>query len=594
MALHSHSVPDLSDRVIKRPGPMKANQSLSQYALMWVNYFTDESAVNGVVYSKFRQYCYFLDGLPQRYSVLRKFLEMEFVPPFDIFNNIPISLELRNLPATISSLANIHGVVTSGPLQQSLIHQVDDSNVDESDEIDVPTDDCRIKAISNNGNKPRPTSQKSSFQPTKAKMESKVVCWLCDGPHSFRQCKELARMKSVCIQRPNVLKHFQQLLLKKDGDGIKILMDAPDFFDDAIIDTSHHSDTHDNHINDADIDDNHIKSISLTGDSLDAAELDEIDEDPAPFLILAVHDDDEVRNNLIHPEATLYNDTGIELVNSLTLSDSFSSVKLLGTPHMVQVDGGADRSTTPHRELVHDFRPPDESIGEKTTINDAGVHSHKIIGYGHFKVRCFDQSSNPVIIDVPCACIPSIPSTLLNFRSMPNLLHMEETSSVLLNTAQALLLVTDHNDIPCKLRVPLMLRGTRLYANTLIASSNHPTTFPFPAHQICNLSLPVSRCNQHESIHIVTDEPSKLLWYGRLGHLNFRALADMHKFATGIPRFKQSHVVDNCASCLISKLRRSPRGHGKIGANATAHGQVLCADWGFVCQNSSDTDRDVT
>jgi hypothetical protein len=102
---------------------------------------------------------------------------------------------------------------------------------------------------------------------------------------------------------------------------------------------------------------------------------------------------------------------------------------------MVQVDGGADRSTTPHRELVHDFRPPDESIGEKTTINDAGVHSHKIIGYGHFKVRCFDQSSNPVIIEVPCACIPSIPSTLLNFRSMPNLLHMEETSSVLLNTA---------------------------------------------------------------------------------------------------------------------------------------------------------------
>jgi hypothetical protein len=305
MALHSHSVPDLSDRVIKRPGPMKANQSLSQYALMWVNYFTDESAVNGVVYSKFRQYCYFLDGLPQHYSVLCKFLELEFVPPFDKFNNIPISLELRNLPATISSLANIHGVVTSGSLQQSLIHQVDDSNVDETDDIDVPTDDCRIKAISNNGNKPRPTSQKSSFQPTKAKMESKVICWLCDGLHSFRQCKELARMKSVCIQRPNVLKHFQQVLLKKDGDGIKILMDAPDFFDDAIIDMNHHSDNHDNHVDDADIDDKHIKSISLTSDSLDAAELDGID-DPAPFLILAIHDDDEVRNNLISSETTLY------------------------------------------------------------------------------------------------------------------------------------------------------------------------------------------------------------------------------------------------------------------------------------------------
>jgi hypothetical protein len=95
------------------------------------------------------------------------------------------------------------------------------------------------------------------------------------------------------------------VLLKKDGDGIKILMDAPDFFDDAIIDMNHHSDNHDNHVDDADIDDKHIKSISLTSDSLDAAELDGID-DPAPFLILAIHDDDEVRNNLISSETTLY------------------------------------------------------------------------------------------------------------------------------------------------------------------------------------------------------------------------------------------------------------------------------------------------
>jgi hypothetical protein len=54
MAIHSNSVPDLSDRVIKRPGPMNHSQSLAQYALAWVNYFVDESNVNGVQYSKFR------------------------------------------------------------------------------------------------------------------------------------------------------------------------------------------------------------------------------------------------------------------------------------------------------------------------------------------------------------------------------------------------------------------------------------------------------------------------------------------------------------------------------------------------------------
>jgi hypothetical protein len=66
MALYSHAVPDLSDQVIKRPGMMKVNQTLSQYALLWVNYFVDEANVNGVNYSKFRQYCYYLDGLPQK------------------------------------------------------------------------------------------------------------------------------------------------------------------------------------------------------------------------------------------------------------------------------------------------------------------------------------------------------------------------------------------------------------------------------------------------------------------------------------------------------------------------------------------------
>jgi hypothetical protein len=593
MALHSHSVPELSDRVIKRPGPMKVSQSLSQYALTWVNYFTDESAVNGVVYSKFRQYCYFVDGLPQRFSVLRKFLEMEFVPPYDKFNNIPISLELRNLPATISSLANIHGVTVSGN-QPSAVHQVDDTPAavnGSDDNVQHDTDDCRIKALTNRPPKPRPINQQSSLRSTKAKMESKVVCWLCDGPHSFRQCKELDRMKSVCIQRPNVMRHFQQLLLKKDGEGIKVLMDAPEFFDEGPIEVPNATDDHDTPVENGDMDDQHIKSIALTGDSVESAGIDDCDE-PSPFFILAIHEDESIPAGFDdHGDTRLYNDVGIERIKSLTFSDSSPCVKLLGSPHMVQVDGGADRSTTPHRELVHDFRPPDESLGEKTSINDAGVHSHRIIGYGHFKVRCFDKFSNPVIIKVPCACIPSIPSTLLNFRNMPNLLHLEETSSVLLDAAQAILLVTDRNDNPCELRVPLLLRGTRLYVNTLIAARNDSSFAQRHLNdRLCILSTP-KHINEPASINIVSDEPSKLLWHGRLGHLNFRALADMHKFATGIPKFKQSHVFDNCASCLVSKLRRSPRGHGKIGADATVHGQVLCADWGFVCQNSPDTDR---
>lgn len=91
MALRSSSVPDLSDRIIKRPGPMKNSQSLAQYALAWVNYFSDESNVNGICYSKFRQYCYFVDGISAWSSTIKKFLEMEYTPGHDRNDNIPIS-----------------------------------------------------------------------------------------------------------------------------------------------------------------------------------------------------------------------------------------------------------------------------------------------------------------------------------------------------------------------------------------------------------------------------------------------------------------------------------------------------------------------
>jgi hypothetical protein len=210
MALNSHAVPDLSDRVIKRPGVMKSSQSLSQYALSWVNYFSDEANVNGVRYSKFRQYCYFIDGLPQKYSILRKFLGLEFDNNHDRVDNIPISLELRNLPSTIQSLAQVHGIsLAAGSI--SHIHQVSDDDKVNCDE----QDQCDQINLMDQG------KQRQSSKKTKPiSSPSPVQCWLCDGPHGFRQCNELNRMKSVCIKRPNVLKHFQQMLLDKNSQAI--------------------------------------------------------------------------------------------------------------------------------------------------------------------------------------------------------------------------------------------------------------------------------------------------------------------------------------------------------------------------------------
>lgn len=145
MALRSSSVPDLSDRIIKHPGPMKNTQTLAQYALAWVNYFTDEHNVNGIRYSKFRQYCYYVDGISNRYSSIKKFLEMEFSTLHDRDDDIPISLELRNIPTTIMSICQIHGISCNN---NSAIQQMTSISIgNASEDCHVTNHDDTIKRL---------------------------------------------------------------------------------------------------------------------------------------------------------------------------------------------------------------------------------------------------------------------------------------------------------------------------------------------------------------------------------------------------------------------------------------------------------------
>ena len=53
-----------------------------------------------------------------------------------------------------------------------------------------------------------------------------------------------------------------------------------------------------------------------------------------------------------------------------------------------------------------------------------------------------------------------------------------------------------------------------------------------------------------------------------------------------LSNIKYAHsIVDNFLSSLECKLQCSPHGHGSIIPHATTFGQVLSANWGFVCQN---------
>jgi hypothetical protein len=232
-------------------------------------------------------------------------------------------------------------------------------------------------------------------------------------------------------------------------------MEAPEFFDDASFSGASHSDepssSPNNNINDdsnANGSHDQVNSLHIGVNDVD------IDDFSSTFdVILCLHDNCD---NFNHPAHRDDQASILSIADHTTVVDSIKYVNQGLTPR-IQVDGGADRSITPHRELVHNFRYPDPSIGDKTHINDAGVHSHQIVGYGNFWVRCMDSSSRECFIDIPCAYIPSIPSTLLTFRTMPRLLNVTEISNIILGVGAANLTLLDGNDDTYNLVVPLQI-----------------------------------------------------------------------------------------------------------------------------------------
>jgi hypothetical protein len=345
---------------------------------------------------------------------------MEFTRSHDRINNIPISLELRNLPATITSLCNIHGINVSNTNIQQLGITVDDKEEDcDDNELKETVKKVQFsKTIRHNVDKPKVKSTNSHIANLK-EGQSNVQCWLCDGPHTFCQCSELTRMKNLCFKRPQVKKHFQQLLLQRNGDAIKVLLDAPDLFDDDVFDDNcpdHTTDTHPvNDLNDASSMD-HVNTLRVINNSTFTSFDDGINstdvtkfptstqmlqmitsDDDLPsddFCVLAVHDPATIKSDsinihpddfpqIIHEIEDIDQECHMNVSEHVTPSFYIADISDLTIPeddeehiHSIrfqhsstddikyhrfttQVDGGADRCTTPHRTLVDNMRLPD-------------------------------------------------------------------------------------------------------------------------------------------------------------------------------------------------------------------------------------------
>lgn len=135
--------------------------------------------------------------------MVKKFLEMEFTHLHDRRDNIPISLELHNLPSTIVSICHVHGILISTN-NNSNVQQLDDSGSDGMENCCVTTltSDDVIKKVQFDVPNKQSSTPWSSKRKTDTLGDTQVQCWLCDGPHSFRQCKGLNHVKGVCARHP--------------------------------------------------------------------------------------------------------------------------------------------------------------------------------------------------------------------------------------------------------------------------------------------------------------------------------------------------------------------------------------------------------
>jgi hypothetical protein len=610
IALHACSASDLSTVIVRRPLPMKASQSLASYAYAWLQYFTNEANVSGMSYSKYKQYAYFVDGLHTRYSPIKKFLEQDFLPQHDRENDIPISLELHNIPATIASLAKLHGI--SPQMNNNQVQQIQTMGHQESDIEASHTIWDSIQKL-----------QMNKKVPTK---KTAVQCWLCDGQHTFRECNQLTKLRTVCAKRPAISKYIKTMMTSnEDMDNkrisIKAVIDAYGV-DQSETDQECHKD-HDSNsssiqaiiesacltstmdgttgdqIVDVDIgedcnnDGNRVKALH----SDQCLEVSYNDDCYISHDDLFTPDDEHYENLYVRTMRDNYDDfiimdqdvgdEGLHAVDDVVRDDRCCSIHTSSPPtvklnvyHRAQVDSGADRTTTPHRELIHDFRLPDPSQGDREHIGDAGEHVHRILGYGFFHIHAEHAvTGKTILLRAPCMLIPSIPSTLVNFLDIPRCQVSGMVVDVRNDQAYQLLEVENDCKEVIRYRVPLLRMNTRLYtANRLVPSAQNSSSVQYGLHD------PVIQ-------RIISDEPTRLLWHARLGHLNYRSLSSLSSSVSGLPKIKDSHSSDNCPSCLESKLRRSPAGHGSMLDKATSYGQVLAGDWGFICMKSADESR---
>ena len=263
-----------------------------------------------------------------------------------------------------------------------------------------------------------------------------------------------------------------------------------------------------------------------------------------------------------------------------TTHSNLPLIRVLSTnPIRAQWDSAADKSTTPHRHLLHHYRSPSGPPSEPFSIGDAGTSPHKVHGIGFLHVPT-DIEGRYEHFQV--FHIPTIPSTLINPHSHWDQDRYREDINYGNYTGSAThyLKAQDPVHIPLIIDISSLRKTRRLYTLPLLPADPSPV----PNHPL----------QSSPAVHKISTTNDGLiqLWHHRLmHHVHNRTLATLHKIADGVPKMKHPDALDKCSDCIPAKLRRSPRLHNDTTRKATCYGQSFQDDWGFIVQKSKDTTR---
>jgi len=216
---------------------------------------------------------------------------------------------------------------------------------------------------------------------------------------------------------------------------------------------------------------------------------------------------------------------------------------------LAHMDAGSMANTTNRSDYLWDFKLLHGSV---TTLHVADDTPHHPTGVGFLKVPTLGL---PGFLLIRTFYTPSLPATILSPASITSDAgYIGYTSFARLDGQDCYL--TLHGSPPTSEEIvfPLQFCHGLLFTHALIA----------PSTALSSASLRQVSCQENSSptlsatlsVQHLTQQQLSHLWHQRLGHINRRSVADMHRFALGIPKISIPHDTDQCPVCLASKIHR--------------------------------------